>query len=162
MSKILSIYYSIKFFLITIALKLLWAKVWKQLVWHSAISYQSWFDNISIWNNVRIWRGVLINWLNWISIWNDCMISNYCAILSTDHEHKDINIPIIKQWFTVWKEQKITIGNGVWIWFNSIITKGVTIWDNVIVWAGAVVTKDVPQNAIVWWVPAKVIKMRSC
>lgn len=39
------------------------------------------------------------------------------------------------------------------------ILQGVTIGDNAIVAAGAVVTKDVPANAIVGGVPAKVIKM---
>ena len=42
---------------------------------------------------------------------------------------------------------------------NVTILQGVTIGDNAIVAAGAVVTKDVPANAIVGGVPAKVIKM---
>ena len=39
------------------------------------------------------------------------------------------------------------------------VLQGVTIGENAIVAAGAVVTKDVPANAIVAGVPAKVIKM---
>lgn len=37
--------------------------------------------------------------------------------------------------------------------------QGVTIGDNAVVAAGAVVNKDVPKNAVVGGVPAKIIKM---
>jgi acetyltransferase-like isoleucine patch superfamily enzyme len=47
----------------------------------------------------------------------------------------------------------------VWLGANVTILQGVTIGDNAIIAAGAVVTKDVPANAIVGGVPAKVIKM---
>lgn len=161
LSKILAFRYMVKFFWCTTLLRLLWAKIGKNLVWHSDIIYQHWFDKISIGDNVWVWRWILFNWLNGISIGNNCMISNYCAILSTDHESKDLETPVMHQWFTLWKEQRILIGNGVWIWFNAIITKGVSIWDNAIVGAGAVVTKDVPKNAIVGWVPAQIIKFRK-
>ena len=53
----------------------------------------------------------------------------------------------------------ITIGNKVWIGANASILTGVTIGDNAVVAAGAVVTEDVPANALVGGVPAKVIKM---
>lgn len=59
------------------------------------------------------------------------------------------------------REKDIKIGNDVWIGANSVIVSGVNINDGAIVAAGAVVTKDVPQNAIVAGVPAKVIKYRS-
>lgn len=44
---------------------------------------------------------------------------------------------------------------------NATIMKGVTIGNNAIVGAGAIVTKDVPANAIVAGVPAKIIKYRN-
>ena len=53
----------------------------------------------------------------------------------------------------------IHIGKRVWLGANVTVLQGVTIGDNAIVAAGAVVTKDVPANAIVGGVPAKVIKM---
>ncbi len=53
----------------------------------------------------------------------------------------------------------IHIGKKVWLGANVTVLQGVTIGDNAIVAAGAVVTKDVPANAIVGGVPAKVIKM---
>lgn len=52
----------------------------------------------------------------------------------------------------------IILGRNVWVGSNSTILQGVTIGDNAVVAAGAVVTKDVPADAIVGGVPAKVIK----
>ena len=52
----------------------------------------------------------------------------------------------------------VILGRNVWIGSNSTILQGVTIGDNAVVAAGAVVTKDVPADAIVGGVPAKVIK----
>ena len=52
----------------------------------------------------------------------------------------------------------IRIGKNVWIGSNAAILPGVTIGDGAIVAAGAVVTRDVPENAIVGGVPAKVIR----
>lgn len=52
----------------------------------------------------------------------------------------------------------IHIGRHVWICQGAKILKGVTIGDGAVVAAGAIVTKDVPANALVAGVPAKVIK----
>lgn len=52
----------------------------------------------------------------------------------------------------------IVIGKRVWIGANAVVTAGVTIGDNAVVAAGAVVTKDVPANAVVGGVPAKLIR----
>lgn len=52
----------------------------------------------------------------------------------------------------------IHIGNKVWIGAHATILPGVTIGDNAIVAAGAVVTHNIPSNAVVGGVPAKIIK----
>lgn len=55
----------------------------------------------------------------------------------------------------------VYIKNNAWIGMNAIVMKGVTIGENAVVGAGAIVTKDVPDNAVVAGVPAKVIKYRN-
>lgn len=56
--------------------------------------------------------------------------------------------------------EKIAIGNDVWIGANAVILPGVTIGDGAVIGAGAVVTKDVPPYAIMGGVPSKVIRYR--
>ncbi len=50
----------------------------------------------------------------------------------------------------------VTIGDHVFVGANAVIMMGVTIGDRAVVGAGAVVTHDVPANAVVTGVPAKV------
>lgn len=60
---------------------------------------------------------------------------------------------------TIYTYGKVVIKKNAWIGMNATICPGVTIGKNSVVAAGAVVTKDVPDNAVVGGVPAKVIKM---
>jgi acetyltransferase-like isoleucine patch superfamily enzyme len=52
----------------------------------------------------------------------------------------------------------IVIKNGAWLGAAVSVMPGVTIGENAVVAANAVVTRDVPDNAIVGGVPAKIIK----
>lgn len=54
----------------------------------------------------------------------------------------------------------IYVGNNVYVSTGVTILGPVKIGNNVTVGAGAVVTKDIPDNAVVGGVPAKVIKMK--
>lgn len=54
--------------------------------------------------------------------------------------------------------QPVVIRRKAWIGAGAIVLPGVTVGENAIVAAGAVVTKDVPDNAVVAGVPAKIIR----
>ncbi len=54
----------------------------------------------------------------------------------------------------------ITVGNDVWIGYETVILAGVTIGDGAIIGARALVTKDVPPYTIVGGVPARPIRRR--
>lgn len=64
----------------------------------------------------------------------------------------------IKKWDHV-KMGEVSIGNKVWIGFNSIILKGLKIGEGAVVGAGSVVTKDVPPWTLVAGNPAKIIRV---
>lgn len=53
----------------------------------------------------------------------------------------------------------IVIGNGVWIGASSAVLGGVTIGDGAMIAAGSLVNKNVPSNALVAGVPAKMIRI---
>ena len=55
----------------------------------------------------------------------------------------------------------VNIGEGSWIGAGAVIKQGIQIGNNVIVGAGAVVIRDVPDNAVVAGVPAKIIKYKQ-
>lgn len=52
---------------------------------------------------------------------------------------------------------KIVIGDNVFIGRGATVLRGVTIGNNCVVAAGALVVNDIPSNAVVGGVPAKVI-----
>jgi serine O-acetyltransferase len=54
-----------------------------------------------------------------------------------------------------------SIGDNVWIFAGAKLLGGVSIGNNVVIGANAVVNKDVPDNAIVAGVPAKIIRYRK-
>lgn len=59
------------------------------------------------------------------------------------------------------RDTAIAIGDNCYISTGVTILGPVTIGDNVTIGAGAVVTSDIPDNAIVGGVPAKIIKKRE-
>lgn len=95
---------------------------------------------------------------NEIVIGDNCSIGPFFCIWtkSTEVDH-DYNFPqSVKP-----KSGSIIIGNGVWIGVNVFIAPGIVIGNNVIIGANSVVTKDVPNNAIVGGIPAKVIRYKN-
>lgn len=93
-----------------------------------------------------------------IIIGNDVMIAQNVVIRASDHEFKDIQIPISQQGH---RGGKIVIGNGCWIAANVVITANVVIGEHCIIAAGAVVTSNIEPYSIVGGVPAKLIRKRN-
>ena len=58
-------------------------------------------------------------------------------------------------------KRDVNVGNNVWIGYGACILRGVTVGDNAIIGTNAVVAKDVPANAVVGGVPARLIRMRE-
>lgn len=57
--------------------------------------------------------------------------------------------------------ERITVGDNCYFGLGAKIFGSVTIGNNVTVGANAVVTKDIPDNAVVGGVPARIIKIKS-
>lgn len=55
-------------------------------------------------------------------------------------------------------DENPVIGDNVRVCAGAIVIGGITVGDGAVIGAGAVVTKDVPKNAVVAGVPAKVIR----
>jgi acetyltransferase-like isoleucine patch superfamily enzyme len=58
-------------------------------------------------------------------------------------------------------KRDVRVGHNVWMGYGACVLRGVTVGDNSIVGTSAVVTTDVPENAVVGGVPARVIRMRD-
>lgn len=112
---------------------------------------------ISIGSNCKIGMYTFICAIEEIEIGNQCLLSPFVYILDSNHSTVS-GMPIIEQQSVV---EKVKIGNDVWIAAGAVITAGSTIGDGAVVGANAVVVDDVPPNAIVGGVPAKILKYRE-
>ncbi|MEA2346661.1 MAG: hypothetical protein QOG62_448 [Thermoleophilaceae bacterium] len=93
-----------------------------------------------------------------ISIGRECVIADRVMLIDFDHGVVDVDRPIRQQGIYM---RDVRVGNNVWIGYGACILRGVTVGDNAVIGTNAVVTKDVPANAVVGGVPARVIRMRD-
>jgi len=101
-------------------------------------------------------------------IGNDVIFANHVSLVGRyDHHYQEIGVPVrlasqIRDNNYSWKgiEEKIVVGDDVWIGLGTIVLGGVIIGTGSIIAAGAVVTKDVEAYCIYGGNPAKKIKDR--
>jgi acetyltransferase-like isoleucine patch superfamily enzyme len=93
-----------------------------------------------------------------VSIGRECIIADRSMMIDFDHNMADVERPIREQGID---KHDVRVGHNVWMGYGACILRGVTVGDNAVVGTSAVVTKDVPDNAIVGGIPAKVIRMRD-
>ena len=93
-----------------------------------------------------------------VSVGRECILADRVMLIDFDHGVTEVERPIRLQ--GIYKRD-VRVGHNVWIGYGACVLRGVEIGDNSIVGTNAVVTKDVPENAVVAGVPARVIRMRE-
>jgi acetyltransferase-like isoleucine patch superfamily enzyme len=93
-----------------------------------------------------------------VEIGRECILADRVMLIDFDHGVVEVERPIRLQ--GIYKRD-VRVGHNVWLGYGACVLRGVTIGDNSIVGTSAVVTKDVPENAVVGGIPARVLRMRD-
>jgi acetyltransferase-like isoleucine patch superfamily enzyme len=93
-----------------------------------------------------------------VRIGAQCVIADRAMFIDFDHGVVEVERPIRKQGIYT---RPVEVGSNVWIGYGACILRGVRVGDNAIVGTNCVVTKDVPANAVVAGVPARIVRMRE-
>ncbi len=98
-------------------------------------------DDVTVKSGVYIWDGITLS---------DNVFVGPSVTFANDKEPRSKVYPA--------EYLKTTVGKGASLGANATILPGITIGNNSMVGAGSVVTKDVPDNAVVYGNPAKIIR----
>ena len=93
-----------------------------------------------------------------VRIGEQCVIADRAMFIDFDHGVVEVERPIRVQ--GIYKRD-VEVGSNVWIGYGACVLRGVRVGDNSILGTSAVVTRDVPANAVVGGVPARVLRMRE-
>jgi acetyltransferase-like isoleucine patch superfamily enzyme len=93
-----------------------------------------------------------------VSIGRECILADRVMLIDFDHGVTEVDRPIRLQ--GIYKRD-VRVGHNVWIGYGACVLRGITVGDNSIVGTSAVLTHDVPANAVVGGVPARLIRMRE-
>jgi len=93
-----------------------------------------------------------------VSIGRECIVADRVMLIDFDHGVVEVERPIRLQ--GIYKRD-VRVGSNVWIGYGACVLRGVTVGDNSVIGTNAVVPKDVPANAVVGGVPARVLRMRD-
>jgi len=93
-----------------------------------------------------------------VSIGRECILADRVMLIDFDHGVVEVERPIRLQ--GIYKRD-VDVGHNVWVGYGACILRGVRVGDNSVIGTSAVVTREVPANAIVGGVPARVIRMRD-
>jgi acetyltransferase-like isoleucine patch superfamily enzyme len=93
-----------------------------------------------------------------VSIGRECIIADRVMMIDFDHGMVEVERPIREQ--GIYKRD-VNVGHNVWIGYGACLLRGVTVGDNSVIGTSSVVTCDVPANAVVGGIPARVIRLRD-
>ncbi|HEU4975603.1 MAG TPA: acyltransferase [Baekduia sp.] len=93
-----------------------------------------------------------------VSIGRECILADRVMLIDFDHGVVEVDRPIRQQ--GIYKRD-VRIGHNVWVGYGACFLRGTTVGDNCVIGTSSVVTKDVPDDAVVAGVPARVLRMRD-
>ncbi len=93
-----------------------------------------------------------------VAIGRECIIADRVMMIDFDHGMVEVERPIREQ--GIYK-RNVDVGHNVWIGYGACVLRGVTVGENAVIGTSAVVTCDVPDNAVVGGIPARLIRMRK-
>ena len=93
-----------------------------------------------------------------VRIGEQCVIADRAMFIDFDHGIVEVERPIRAQ--GIYKRD-VVIGSNVWVGYGACFLRGVTVGDNSVVGTNAVVARDVPANAVIGGVPARILRMRE-
>jgi acetyltransferase-like isoleucine patch superfamily enzyme len=93
-----------------------------------------------------------------VSIGRECIIADRVMMIDFDHGMVEVERPIREQ--GIYKRD-VDVGHNVWIGYGACVLRGVAVGDNSVIGTSSVVTCNIPANAVVGGVPARLIRMRE-
>ena len=93
-----------------------------------------------------------------VSIGRECIVADRVMLIDFDHGVVEVERPIRLQ--GIYKRD-VRVGHNVWIGYGAAVLRGTSVGDNAVLGTYTVVTDDVPANAVMGGVPAKLIRMRD-
>ena len=93
-----------------------------------------------------------------VRIGEQCVVADRAMFIDFDHGVVDVERPIRRQGIYM---RDLDVGSNVWIGYGACMLRGVRVGDNSVLGTNTVVTKDVPANAVIGGVPARILRMRE-
>ena len=110
---------------------------------------------VSIGDRCLIGRGSGIVGHLSVTIGNDVWTGHNVYITDQNHGYEDVHRPISAQ---SQPERAVSIGDGSWLGYGTVVLPGVTIGRHVAVGANSVVTRDLPDYCVAVGAPARVVR----
>jgi acetyltransferase-like isoleucine patch superfamily enzyme len=93
-----------------------------------------------------------------VSIGRECIVADRVMLIDFDHGVVEVERPIREQ--GIYKRD-VRVGHNVWIGYGACLLRGVTVGNNCVIGTYSVVNRNVPDNAVVAGIPARVLRMRD-
>ncbi|HEX2129106.1 MAG TPA: acyltransferase [Solirubrobacterales bacterium] len=93
-----------------------------------------------------------------VRIGEQCVIADRAMFIDFDHGVVEVERPIRLQGIYT---RPVEVGSNCWIGYGAALLRGVRVGDNSVIGTYTVVTRDIPANAVIGGIPARILRMRD-